>query len=128
MPKKKVEVRLRSCGIYENWDPESSELPRFLEATNKVRAVIGVEFGLVINIQGAKNKQLDFCIHHPGIKDSNGEVRDPFDGTVYVKQNDWNFYLGDTVWEPIEDKLGCWRMTVELDGKMLADESFDVYS
>lgn len=128
MPKKKVEVRLRSCGIYEHWDPESSELPRFLEATSKVRAVIGVEFGLVINIQGAKNKQLHFCIHHPGIKDSNGQVRDPFDGTVYVKKNDWNFYLGDTVWEPIEDKLGCWRMTVELDGKMLADESFDVHA
>lgn len=127
MPKKKVEVRLRSCGRYENWDPESNELPKFVEATKRVRAEVGVEFGLVLNIQGAKNKQLHFCIEHPGIRDADGNVREPFDGEVYVKKNDWNFYLGDTVWEPINDKLGNWRLTVELDGKLLADETFEVY-
>ena len=127
MPKKKVEFRLRSCGIYENWDSESAELPRFIEATKRVQAVIGIEFGLVVNIQGAKNKELYYCIDHPGIKDDSGGVREPFDGTVYVKKNDWNFYLGDTIWEPIDDKVGPWRMTVELDGTCLADETFEVY-
>lgn len=128
MPKKKIEVRLRSCGIYESWDPDSPELPRFIEATRRVEARVGVEFGLVVNILGAKNKKLNYCIDHPGIHDDAGKVRPPFDGTVYVEKNDWNFYLGDTVWEPIFDKLGQWRMTLELDGKLLADEVFELYS
>jgi hypothetical protein len=48
----------------------------------------------------------------------------PFEGNVYVKDNDWSFYLGDTVWEPIEDKIGNWRMTLSLAGKVIADKTF----
>jgi len=48
----------------------------------------------------------------------------PFEGNVYVKDNDWSFYLGDTVWEPIEDKIGDWRMTLSLAGKVIADKTF----
>ncbi|MDA7915534.1 DUF3859 domain-containing protein, partial [bacterium] len=45
---------------------------------------------------------------------------------VYIKTNDWDFYLGDTVWEPMHDKLGNWRMTLELDGKVVADKTFEL--
>ena len=88
--------------------------------------MVDVEFGMVVNIVGAKNMPLDFCIDHPGIRDDQGKVRRPFDGTVYVKTNDWDFYLGDTIWEPIEDKLGKWRMTIELDGKLAAEKTFEL--
>ncbi|MGI9467443.1 MAG: DUF3859 domain-containing protein, partial [Rubripirellula sp.] len=55
-----------------------------------------------------------------------GKRRPPFDGMVYIKKNDWDFYLGDTIWEPINDKLGNWRMTLELDGKVVADKTFEL--
>lgn len=127
MAKRKIEVRLRSCGIYTDWDKDSKQLPRFREATHRVRAELGVEFGFVVDIRGAKNHELVYCIDHPGIFDDAGNRRPPFDGTVFVKQNEWKFFLGDTIWEPIEDKLGDWRLTLELDGKLVADETFEVY-
>ena len=98
-----------------------------VEATTNVPARIDIEFGFVVNIKGAKNQELHFCIDHPGILDAQGRRRDPFDGSVYVKTNDWNFYLGDTIWDPIEDKLGDWRMTLELDGKLIAQKTFHVH-
>ncbi len=81
---------------------------------------------MVVNIVGAKNMELDFCIGHPGIRDDQGKIRRPFDGSVYVKSNDWDFYLGDTIWNPVEDKLGDWRMTLELDGELIADKTFEL--
>ena len=50
----------------------------------------------------------------------------PFDGEEYIRSNDWDFYLGDTLWEPLENKVGDWRMTLELDGKIIADKTFTV--
>jgi hypothetical protein len=127
MPKRKPEVRLRSYGIYTKWNRSSKELPKLVEATTRVRAEVDVEFGYVVNIKGAKNKQLEYCIDHPGIRDEHGSIRAPFDGTVYVKTNDWNFFLGDTIWEPISDKLGNWRMTLELDDSVIADKTFELF-
>jgi len=127
MVRRKPEFRLKSFGIYKQWDAQSKELPRIEEFTTRVRAVVDVEFGLVVNIKGAKNKQLEYCIDHPGIRDEQGVVRQPFDGVVYVRSNDWNFYLGDTIWEPIEDKIGDWRLTLELDGLVIADKTFELY-
>ncbi len=126
MPKRKPEIRVRSYGIYDHWDSEAKELPRIIEFTTRVPAEIEIEFGLMLNIKGAKNRQLTYCIDHPGILDPNGKRRAPFDGHVYVRSNDWDFYLGDTIWEPIEDKLGSWRMTIELEGKLIAQKTFVV--
>jgi hypothetical protein len=124
--KRSLEVHIKTWGIYSQWDRDSKELPKILERTTEVEAVIDIEFGMVVNIIGAKNMPLDFCIDHPGIRDDKGKVRRPFDGTVFVKTNDWDFYLGDTIWNPIEDKLGTWRMTLELDGELVAEKSFEV--
>jgi len=127
MPKRKPEIRIRSYGIYNGWDSDAKELPRIAEFTTRVPAKIDIEFGFVVKIKGAKNLELDYCIDHPGILDAEGNRRDPFDGTVYVRPNDWDFYLGDTIWAPIADKLGDWRMTLELDGKLIADKTFEVF-
>ena len=126
MAKRKPEIRLRSYGIYERWDSQEKALPKIKEFTLDVPAVVDIEFGLIVNIKGAKNQQLDFCIDHPGILDDQGERRSPFDGSEYIKTNDWNFYLGDTIWLPLEDKLGKWRMTVELGGKVIAEKVFNI--
>lgn len=127
MSKRKPEIRIKSFGIYSKWDRDSKALPRILEFTTRVAAKLDVEFGLVVNIKGAKNSPLEFCINHPGILDTEGKIRPPFDGTVFIKTNDWNFYLGDTIWSPIEDKLGNWRMTLELDGEVIADKTFELF-
>ncbi len=127
MAKRKPEIRMKSYGIYTQWDSDAKELPRIQEFTTKVEAIVDVEFGFVVNIKGAKNEELDFCIDHPGILDAEGNTRLPFDGTVFVKTNDWDFYLGDTIWPPIEDKLGTWHMTLGLQGKVIAEKSFELW-
>ena len=50
----------------------------------------------------------------------------PFSGDVYVANNDWDFYLGDTIWPPRDNKVGDWRMTIELAGEVLAEKTFSV--
>lgn len=117
---------MRTFGIHSKWNGESKELPRFIRSTTTIPARIDVEFGFIVNIKGAKNQELVFCIDHPGIKDERGKTREPFDGSVYVKTNDWNFYLGDTIWDPIDDKLGPWQMWLELDGSVIAEKTFEV--
>lgn len=126
MAKSKPEVSIQSCGIYSTWDSKSKALPQIEQFTTNVIAKLDVEFGLIINIKKAKGEKLHFCIYHPDIPDSNGETMPPFEGVEYIKENDWQFYLGDTLWEPIENKLGDWRMTLTLNNKIIADKTFNV--
>ena len=128
MAKRKPEVRMRTYGIYTKWDSESKELPRISEVTTRVPAKIDIEFGFVVHVKGGKNQELYYCIDHPGILDSEGRRRELFDGTVYVKTNEWDFYLGDTIWEPIDDKLGHWNMWLELDGTVVAEKTFELFA
>lgn len=127
MAKRKPEIKMHSYGIYTKWESDSKELPKIVEFTTRVRAEIDVEFGFILHIKGAKNQQITYCIYHPDIPDADGVPRPPFDGEVYVKSNDWKFFLGDTVWEPVEDKRGDWRMTIELEDKIVADKTFELY-
>ena len=107
-------------------DSKSKALPQIEQFTTNVIAKLDVEFGLIINIKKAKGEKLHFCIYHPDIPDSNGEIMPPFEGVEYIKENDWQFYLGDTLWEPIENKLGDWRMTLTLNNKIIADKKIEL--
>jgi hypothetical protein len=127
MASRKIEVQMRSYGVYTKWNSTSKDLPRLLDVTTRVPATIDIEFGFIVQIKGGKNRQLDYSIDHPGILDDNGARRAPFVGTVYVKTNDWKFYLGDTIWEPIQDKLGNWHLSLQMDGKVIAEKTFQVY-
>ncbi|NKF49221.1 DUF3859 domain-containing protein [Shewanella sp. WXL01] len=127
MSKLKASVQIIQAGIFSQWDSQSTELPRFLKATVHVPAEIDIEFGFVTRIKKAKNQKLRYCIYHPDIPDADGNIRAPFDGEVYIKENDWRFYLGDTIWAPIDNKTGNWRMTLELNGKVVADKTFKVH-
>lgn len=127
MTKRKPEIRIKSYGVYSKWDSENKQLPKIVEFTTSVSAEIDVEFGFVVNIKGAKNQKLEYCINHPGILDADGNRRAPFDGSVFIKTNDWDFYLGDTIWEPVEDKLGLWHMTLELGGNIVAEREFKIF-
>lgn len=96
--------------------------------TTRVPARVDIEFGFVVNIRRAKNRPIAYCIDHPGILDDEGRRRPPFEGTVYVETNDWDFFLGDTIWEPIADKLGTWQLSLKLDGLVIAEKSFEICS
>ncbi len=118
---------MRSHGIYTQWDSAAKSLPRIAEVTCNIRAELDVEFGFIVNIRGAKNRRVNFCIDHPGILDTDGRRRAPFSGVEYVKTNDWDFYLGDTIWEPVADKLGAWHLSLELEGKIIAEKTFQLF-
>jgi hypothetical protein len=113
-------VEIVSYGRYTNWDRDSKKLPELIDLTTEVKAEIGVEFGIVVEIFQAKGRFLDFVIDHPPFHDENGNVAAPFEGSYQIRNNPYVFFLGDTIWEPVEDKRGPWTMTVLMDGKELA--------
>lgn len=127
MSKLKADVSIIYSGIFSQWDNSSDELPRLLQATVHVPALIDTEFGFITRIKKAKNRILTYCIYHPDIPDDDGNIRPPFEGEVFIKENDWRFYLGDCIWAPVNNKLGNWRMTLTLNGKIIADKTFKVY-
>lgn len=123
MSRKKFDIELYTWGEYSSWDKGSKALPKILNISNTVEAEIGTEFGYVLKIKKAKGHQLNFRIIHPPFNDEFGEPMDDFTGEVYINSNDYEFFLGDCIWEPLDDKLGPWRLITELDGKTIADKT-----
>jgi hypothetical protein len=126
MAKSKPIIKILSFGIYNQWNSKEKILPKIQQFTTKIEASLDIEFGFIINIKKAKGEKVQYCIYHPDIPDNNGNPLAPFDGEVFITSNDWDFYLGDTIWLPIENKLGIWRMTIELKGKIIAEKKFVV--
>lgn len=112
-----------SYGRYNKWDRESKQLPKLVDLTTEVKAEIGVEFGMIIQIHQAKGRFLDFRIDHPPFTDADGNEEPPFEGTYPIRKNPCSFFLGDTIWEPMDDKCGQWTMTVFMDGIELASKT-----
>lgn len=113
-----------SYGEYEKWDRNSKAIPRILNITTEIEAEIGTEFGYVLHIKNGKGELLDFIIDHPPFKDDNGQVMPPFTGEQFIRTNDFEFYLGDCVWEPLHDKLGVWELTTRYKGQVVAQKKF----
>lgn len=126
MGKKKIESELYSYGIYSRWDRDKKELPKLVKITTEIPLELDIEFGYVIRIKGAKGKRIQFKIDHPHFTDENGKIALPFTGEYFVKSNDYQFFLGDTIWKPIHDKKGEWKLTTWLDGKVLFQKSLFV--
>jgi len=124
MAKPKITCEMISWGLYTPWDREDKALPEIKTFTTTVPAIPGIEFGYILQINKARGKRIHFTIEHPPFPDSTGQPTPDFTGLVYVRSNDWQFFLGDTVWEPVADKCGPWRLTVELDGQLMADKTF----
>lgn len=122
MAKKKPEVTFHSHGLYDGWDRGSKDLPNLVKITTEIEAALDVEFGYILRIRNARNSKITFRIEHPPFKSADGEIAPPFVGELYVKNNDFRFFLGDTVWSPVEDKRGAWRLITWLDGEKVADE------
>jgi len=126
MAKRKIISKVVNHGIYRGWNGDSRDLPELDKVSDSVPAHAETEFGYIINIKGARGKILEFSIEHPPFRDDQGEVVPAFTGELYVRSNDWDFFLGDKVWEPIEDKIGDWRLVTKIEGKVLEDRTFRV--
>jgi len=119
-------VTMLNHGRYSTWDRQSRGLPEIMEITDSVPCVAGVEFGYILNIKKAKGKLIRFCINHPHFLSRDGSVEPPFEGTTLITSNNYDFYLGDSVWEPVADKCGFWTLTTWVDGVLVAEKSICV--
>jgi hypothetical protein len=126
MSKKKPHIIVESFGRYSKWDKKSRKLPKILEFTQIIEAKTGNEFGLVLKIEGGKGMKLDYIIKHPAFRDMAGNVEPDFTGENYVNSNQYRFYIGDCIWQPVEDKLGIWEIIVYYKGQKLAAQTFEV--
>ena len=123
MVKKKPNVTMHSHGLYDGWERDSKELPNLVKITTTIETALEIEFGYILRIRNARNSKITFRIEHPPFLGSDGNVAPPFDGELYVKTNDFRFFLGDTIWAPVEDKRGAWRLMTWLDGEKVADKT-----
>jgi hypothetical protein len=126
MGKRKVEIEIDSYGRYSEWDRNSKELPKLIEFTNTILAEEGAEFGMVLHIKKGKGTKLDYSIQHPPIKDDHGEYMPDFTGEHYVNYNDYKFFIGDCIWNPVEEKTGKWTVSVSFEGEKIAEKTFNV--
>ncbi|MGQ1890866.1 DUF3859 domain-containing protein [Thermophagus sp. OGC60D27] len=127
MPRNKPDVELYSYGIYTKWNKLSKQLPKLKEITTQIPVNPEVEFGYVLKIKKAKGEILEYEIHHPPFKDQDGKIVPPFTGEVLINSNDWEFFLGDTVWEPYDDKAGEWILVTRLQNKEIARKKFILF-
>ena len=126
--KKKCTVKIIHHGLYAKWSNRCRELPRFLKFTDIIPGRVESEFGCTIEITGGKGKFVDYTIEHPPLLDSQGAVAPSFTGQIPLRANKDTVYLGDTLWEPLVDKLGKWRVIGKLDGEKIADFTFTIIS
>ena len=126
MGKRKPIIKMYSYGEYSNWDRDSKEIPKILDFTTNIIGEIGTEFGYFLHIKNGKGEKLTFKIDHPPFNDDEGNLRPPFIGEQFIKTNDFQFYLGDCIWEPLDNKLGKWELTTYYNNKVVANMSFNL--
>lgn len=121
---KHLRSRIKSFGIYESWDGDQKRVPRIKAFETDIPARIGIEFGYIIHIQHGRGARLDFEIDHPDWLREDGNIEPAFTGEFFVRHNDYDFFLGDTIWEPVAEKCGPWRLRTWYNGDLLADKTF----
>ncbi len=127
MKHRKPEFKIDSYGEYSPWDKTTKELPKILDIGTDIYAQIGTEFGYILKIKKGKGEKLSFKIEHPAFEDENGIFMPPFMGEHYIKTNDYQFFLGDNIWEPIDNKLGQWILTIYHNSKIVATKTFTIH-
>lgn len=124
--RKHPKIKIESYGRYSKWNRGSRDLPKILEFTDTIKSEEGNEFGMILHITAGKGAKIQYCIQHPPFKDANGNVEPDFTGEYLVSTNDYKFYIGDCIWLPVEDKTGKWVISVEFEGKVVAEKVFNV--
>lgn len=126
MARRRPEVKEVSYGLYERFDADAKELPKLDRFATTVPLRVGQEFGYVLKIKHGRGLKIDFEIAHPRVPGPDGMARPPFTGEQYVRTSDFDFFLGDALWEPLEAMCGEWTLTTRLDGRQVAQRTFEV--
>ncbi|MEM8781822.1 MAG: DUF3859 domain-containing protein [Planctomycetota bacterium] len=126
MARKRPVVQEVSYGLYERFEERGKALPKLRTFTTAVPPEVGQEFGYILKIKHGRGLKIAFEIDHPRVPGKDGQVMPPFRGEVFVRTNDFDFFLGDALWEPVESLLGPWTLTTRLDGRVVAKRTFDV--
>lgn len=116
------DVEIISYGKYTRWNASSRDLPELEELTNEIKAELDVEFGMLVEIKHGKGRYLEYVIHHPPFTNKSGDLAPSFVGEYQIRSNPFQFFLGDTIWDPIDDKKGTWELIIKIDGKVLAQK------
>jgi hypothetical protein len=124
MAKRKLDVEMVSFGLYEPFNRK--KLPRLIQFTKEIPVDLDHEFGYILRIRGGKSLKLKFKIDHPEFRDEKGQKAAPFTGEEIINKNDYQFFLGDTFWEPLHNKAGFWELTTWIDGKEVARKGFNM--
>jgi hypothetical protein len=127
MARKNPEVRMLSYGRYAPFDKGSKQLPRIVEFTTAIPVAEDVEFGYILRIRKGRGEKLEFRIDHPPFTDSSGDVTPPFVGEEYIRSSEYQFFLGDTFWQPFGDKVGEWKLSTRLMGREIASKTFKAF-
>ncbi len=127
MTKRKISWELYSYGVYSKWERTSKKLPKLLKITDRIQITPDIEFGYVIKVKGAKRKIIEYRIDHPPFYNDKNKVEPAFIGQYFINSNDYEFFLGDTVWEPYSDKQGEWILSTWIDGKLIAQKKLTLF-
>lgn len=119
-------VEIINYGRYSRWDRGSKELPEFIELTTEIKAELDVEFGMIVEIRQGKGRFMEYLIEHPPFLDETGKIEPPFTGSCQIRKNPYQFFLGDTIWSPIEDKRGDWNLILKIEGKIVAKKTLSL--
>jgi hypothetical protein len=120
------EVEILSYGLYSGWDKTGKSLPKLVKMTESIEAALDIEFGMIVEIIKGKGRFLTYRIDHPPFTDANGNVEPPFIGEYQVRANPYRFFLGDTIWAPVEDKRGEWTLSVYFEDEMVAQKTLSL--
>lgn len=126
MPKKHIKATIINYGEYKKWDRSSKALPSLIKICESVKGSINTEFGMIVEINGAKGIAIDYKVDHPPFLNEKGLIDPPYTGNYFINSNKYTFYLGDCIWEPIEDKTGNWTFTVFYNNKPIAQKTIVV--
>lgn len=124
MPKRKIKISIANYGEYTTWNKKSRQMPKLLRYTDTIEAIEGNEFGIIINVDHAKGKVLEFIIKHPPLLNPQGNRIPQFKGELYVNSIHTQFFVGDGIWLPLEDKIGEWEVIILLDNKEMVSKKF----
>ena len=124
--RKKFDIAVESFGLYTKWDRNSKQLPDIVEFTDTIPAVTENEFGMIVHIRKGKGIKLYFLINHPPFKNKQGKTEPDFTGEHIVSSNDYRFFIGDNIWEPVEDKKGEWVVSLFFKDQLIARQKFSI--
>lgn len=119
-------VEIISYGKYAGWNNSNKELPELVELTSRVKGEKDVEFGMIVELRQAKGRFIQYLIEHPPFPDVEGNPVPSFTGEYQIRTNPARFFLGDSVFPPVDNKKGIWELKIFWEDNLLASKRIEI--